>query len=226
MYSIEPLEKYFPIAFAESLTENDARTRLHRGLVKWGETEMAWTGPKIRTEILEDGTEIKFAEPRSREELAASQFVLDSFYNLCCLGSYHQTIEELVFWAHRYRLRMPAEKASRDAFLKLIGISQSFLIAEWAQEILYRAVSNRDEKLFKGLSRWVIEDIPSKRFITAKTWLGTTLLWYLGGKDMRPRTMFMELCQEKGVVSSHIEPRSFRSMLSNLGLIRGQRTSK
>lgn len=226
MFTIEPLRKYFPMSFADSLTEDSAISRFHAGLDTWGRLELAYKGPKTRTETLDDGTEVIVPEFPDRDEWESRFFILDSFYNLCCLGTNYKTIEQLVFLANMYRSEMPAKKASRDAFLRLLGVSRSFLLAEWSQDILMRAISNNDEVLFKHLPRWLNENIPVRRFNTVMIWLGTTLLWYLGGKDIYPRKQFLWFLKQKGIVSKRMSSESFKAMLSNLGLTRNLSVSK
>lgn len=226
MFLIEPFEQFFSFEFADSLTKNDAKTHFHRRLDRWGQIERVEHPPDIRIETLSDGTEIQFSEFNNPELKRSRLFILSSFYNLCCLGSHHVTIEELIFEAVQYRNEIPATNSSRIAFLNLVGISRSFLLAEWGQDIMRRAISNDDDKLFQKLSCWINEDTTRKRFDTAKTWLGTTLLWYLGGKDLHPRSEFMALLQQKGVLSSHMAEDSFRGMLSLLGLLKNLTDSK
>lgn len=226
MFLIEPFEQFFTIDFAKSLTEESAKSEFHRKLNRWGQIERVEHIPDMRIETLSDGTEIRFSEFSNPELKWSRTFILSSFYNLCCLGSHHVTIEELIFEAIQYRNEIPATNSSRIAFLNLVGISKSFLLAEWGQDIIRRAISNDDEELFKKLSRWINEDTTKKRFNTAKSWLATTLLWYLGGKDLHPRNEFMTLLQQRGLLSSHMSEDSFRGMLSLLGLLKNLTDSK
>jgi hypothetical protein len=218
MFTIEPFEKYFSIEYADSLTNESASAMLHMQLRKWGKIERENHPPQTREVILEDGKKVNIPHFHDPELEWSRKFIIGSFYNICCLGSHQLSIEELIFLANTYRKSIDAAEESKDAFCKLLGISRAFLLAEWAKNIFHKAISNDDDELFKKISRWINENTPIKRFDTARTWLGTTLLWYLGGKDIKPRREFMLFLREKGILSIHMEEDSFNAMLSNLKL--------
>jgi len=220
MFLIEPFQHYFPTGFVDKLTEEEARIMLHKSLLEWGKIEQQEHEVEIRYLELPDGRQIpdpRFKDPKVRW---SRSFILTAYYDLCCLATHKKSIEELIYIANKYRNREPEGDDDIKAFYKLVGISKSFLLAEWTHGIISRAVSKRDEEFFKGLCKWLKEDTSTKRFDTARIWLGTTLLWYLGGKDITPRRNFMLLLRKKGIISSQLDELSFNAMLSKLRLLR------
>ena len=219
LFLVEPLENYFTIDFVSGLDKDRAKLLFHEDLTKWGEIEQTDHEKEIIDTIeFPDGTKHSITQFKDPNVRWARKFILTAFYNLCCLAARKITIEELIFIANT----IPNTKNSKEinkAFFELIGISNSFLSAEWARQIIQRAVSNRDTKFFKELSKWLIKDIPSERFITARTWLGTTMLWYLGGKDI-PRRDFMIVLRDYKLIPKGKDEYSFNAELSKLKLIK------
>ncbi|MCH9032334.1 MAG: hypothetical protein IIB00_08765 [candidate division Zixibacteria bacterium] len=153
-------------------------------------------------------------------------FVKSAFYNLCCLATYGKTIEELIFDSNQSRLSPHCSIPQLKSFAKLMSFNKSFLLAEWVQRMIFKAISNDDKRFFQYLSKALVKDAAKLRFITAKVWLGTALLWYLGGKDIRPRQKFLQLLQNKEIISRRYDELSFRAMLGNLGLTKRRSISK
>lgn len=227
MFLIEPFKRYFPLKLVDRLTEKDAKNSLRKDMEKWGQIEQNEHEKEIVKEReLPDGGVSKRTQFKDPEVRWARVFILTSFYNLCCLAAHKKTIAELIFEAYQYCAQDTPPAGSRKAFYKLLGITNSFLLAEWAREIFYKAIANDDRAFFKGVSKSLNEDTMSKRFDTARPWIGTTMLWYLGGKNIFPRKEFMELLRQKKVISGSMKAESFKAMLSNLGLTKDLSVTK
>lgn len=219
-YLIGPFGQFFPRSFAEQLTEERARCALHIQLLEWGRIEQSEHEIEIiETNELPDGKKIELTQFKDPKVRWARDFILTAFYNLCCFAAHKATIEELIFSAFKDINKSETDRTDIKAFYKLIGISNSFLLSEWARDIIGKAIANSDKDFFRGLTRWLNEDTPSKKFDTARTWLGTTLLWYLGGKDLLRRE-FMLLLKQKGILSPQMQELSFNAILSKLHLFK------
>lgn len=226
-YKIWPFEQYFSMKFVNTLNENKAKTHFRHQLERWGEIEQ---NPPIFEKPqyfqIPGGPKLQRPPRTDSDHEWAFKFVFNSFYNLCCLARYNVTIEELIFIANKYRLSHNVSKQELDeinaqalgAFRKLISLSNSFLLAKWVQKMIYKAIANNDKQFFHYLSLDLEKDTSFEKYDTARAWLGTILLWYLGGKDIRPRKMFMAILQEKTILSKDMTWESFKAMLSNLGL--------
>ena len=148
-------------------------------------------------------------------------FFLTAFYNLCSLEAHKASLEELIFEAVQARRLERPEKPHLDAMRRLFGISKSFLLAEWFQDLYSKAISNSNNEFVHKLSLWLDQKpIPHDRFVTIKPWLGTTLLWYLGGMDL-PRREFMSLLQKMNILSKGAEQLTFNATITKLRLIKG-----
>jgi hypothetical protein len=219
-FLVDPLREFFPESVADDLTVEPAKTRLHENLKKWGEIEQDAHEVEILAEHkFVDGGKLQFTQFKDAEVRWAREFILTAFYNLCCLAANKTTIEELIFASLSDPKSIPMSVESRKAFMKLIAFSNSFLLAEWSQDLIQRAVANSDDEFFKALSRSVKKNTAVDKFPIARTWLGTTLLWYLGGKDLKRRE-FLALLREKSIVAPALDLPSFNAMLSKLHLIK------
>ncbi|MCJ7457766.1 MAG: hypothetical protein MUP17_02095 [candidate division Zixibacteria bacterium] len=219
-FLIEPFRQFFSRSFVEQLTEEKAKNNLHIQLLEWGRIEQSeYEIEIIETLELPDGTKYEKTQFKDPKVRWARNFILTAFYNLCCLAAHKVTIEELIFSAYKDINKSKTDRKDIKAFYKLIGISNSFLLSEWAQDIVEKAIANSDKDFFRGMTRWLNEDTPSKKFDTASTWLGTTLLWYLGGKDLLRRE-FMLLLKQKGILSPQMQELSFNAILSKLHLFK------
>lgn len=219
-FLVDPFRQFFTLEFANSLTKDSASTIFHLNMAKWGQIERN----EHEKEIIKyfespDGAKFPITQFKESEVRWAREFIISAFYNLCCLASRKKTIEEFIFIANQSPVDINPEEINKG-FLELIGISNSFLTAEWAKEIIQRAVSNRDSGFFRDLSKCLEKDIAPKSFDTARTWLGTTMLWYLGGKDIKPRREFMLVLRKKGILSPQTEETSFNAELYKLHLIK------
>lgn len=220
MFLVDPFKEYFPQSFVNSLNAEDARTLLHRKMTKWGDLEQLEHEIEVYHEHkFEDGQVARLTRFKEPEIRSSRGFILSAFYNLCCLAANKQTIEELVFLANTDSDSIPMSESSRNAFMKLVALSNSFLLAEWAQNQIHRAVSNSDEEFFKALSKNLKMNTAVEKFPVARSWLGTILLWYLGGKDLKRRD-FMLLLRKKDVIADSLQEPSFNAMLSKLKLIK------
>lgn len=219
-FLVEPLQEFFPQSFADTLTLETAKTSLHQGLKRWGQIEQSGHEIEVTEELqFDDGAKIQLTQFKDSDVRWAREFIFTAFYNLCCLASNKQTIEELIFIANSDSNSVPMSETSRKAFLKLIAFSNSFLLAEWAHDLIHRAVSNSDDDFFNGLSRSIIKNTAEEKFPVAREWLATTLLWYLGGKDLKRRE-FMAILRDRKIISNYLELPSFNTMLSKLHLLK------
>lgn len=217
-FLIDPFKPYFPLKYPLELTREKAELSLHEGLFEWG--FLAQAKPELITigEIpLKSGEVYKFQIPKNPRIAKSRQFIFYAFFNICCLAIHKQTLEELIFEAY-YKFPDEQYLLSREkAFTKLVGISNSFLLTGWTYNILFQAISIEDKVFFRNLSKAINKNIPYERFNSARTWLGTTLLWYLGGKDMKRRDFMLFLSKEK-ILSPQMEELSFNVMISKLKL--------
>jgi len=207
-FLVDPFKGYLKSSFLESLTSDLAHNNLHANLTKWGRVEQHEHKLEV-TEIvtLSDGTKHKMTRFKDPDVRWARGFILTAFYNLLCLAAHKFTIEELIYIACIKNLGTKGEPSKEKAFYWLIGISKSFLLAEWSNEILHTAIANSDEVFFKDLRRWLTENTPLKRFDIARRWLGTTMLWYLGGNKLKRRE-FMLLLREYNLISHEQDEQS------------------
>lgn len=221
-FLIEPFEHLFSQAFANELTEEDARYGLHRGLLRWGEIEQSEHDIEIVEELeFPDGGKMPLTRFKNPKVRWSRSFILTAFYSLCCLQANRASLEELIFKAVQARHATGFEKDQLVALRCLLGISKSFILAEWFQDLAHKALSNSDDGFFHKISLWLKQkSVPRERFGTIRPWLGTTLLWYLGGKDL-PRREFMLLLRTKGILSRQADELTFNAMISNLKLIKG-----
>ena len=128
--------------------------------------------------------------------------------------------------ANSYRHLKKPTKKQYDAIYKLVSLSKSFLLAEWFQDILSKTIANDDRKIFKCISKAITADISVERLDTTKKWIAVVMLWYLGGNEIHPRRKLMEMLQNKAILAKEMDPISFNSMLSNIGLTKDLGKSK
>lgn len=220
MYLIDPFKKFFTQSFADGLSLEDARIHLHNEMMKWGETESLEHEIEVfDRHTFEDGQIIELKRFKDKETRTSREFILSAFYNLCCLAANKKTIEELIFTSLSDPNSIPMSENSRKAYSRIIAFSNSFLLAEWSQKFIHRAVANSDEEFFKTLSKSIKKNTAIDKFPVARTWLGTILLWYLGGKDLK-RCDFLTILNEKSIVAPSLDLPSFNAMLSKLHLIK------
>jgi len=207
-FLVEPFECLFSRAFADELTEETARYGLHRSLLRWGKIEQSEHDIEIEEELeTPEGGKVQLTRFKDPEVRWSRSFILTTFYNLCCLQTNRASLEELIFKAAQARRATEFEKDCLDALRRLFGISKSFVLAEWFQDLAHKALSNGDDEFFHKMSLWLDQkSVPRERFGTIRPWLGTTLLWYLGGKDIYPRKQFAWLLRQKGIVSNTLNP--------------------
>ncbi len=234
VFYIHPFQGFFSKQFADELTEKTVRSRLHRQLEDWG--RFAQQVPLFHENHPfhdpKDPTSLKPVLMLTEEAKKYYWFIIGAYYNLCCLSTYKQTIEELVLAVNQYLRRdmptMPDSTKERayEAFRKLLSVSNSFLLAEWTQELIHKAVSNRDQDFFVLMSKALTCDMPSEHYYVARQWLGTALLWYLGGKDIKPRRRFLRFLKDKSIIPEQKEEEPFNADLSKLGLTKDLNITK
>lgn len=219
---VNPLKRYFPNKFAESLTEEKAGAYLHLQLTEWGRIERKRLRLKKQKyfQVPEGGPRVPIPREMDKKHNWSRAFVRSAFYNLCCLATYGKTIEELVFTINESRSSRHCTVPQLKALQRLISFSKSFLLAEWVQRMILKAISNEDDRFFLYLAKALVKDAAKPRFHTARQWLGTAVLWYLGGKDIHPRQEFVKFLKDKKILPNSIDETSFRAMLGNLGLTR------
>lgn len=220
MFLIDPFEQYFPRRFAEELTQETARDTLRLNLVRWGEIEQREHEIEVVSELRSpDGLVYPKTQFKDPDVLWARRFVVTAFYNICSLATYKMTIEELIYMTWQQTTEQNPSATGIHPFHRLLGISNSFLLAEWADDLFRKAIANDDRIFFKKMQRWLIEDTAVERFDTARNWLGVILLWHLGGKDIKPRRTFMNLLQQKGLLSKDKDESVFNAELRKFHLL-------
>ncbi|MCH7879200.1 MAG: hypothetical protein IH914_07800 [candidate division Zixibacteria bacterium] len=156
MFLINPLREFFPKSFADSLTAESARTRLHQNLARWGEIEQADHEIEVLEEHqFDDGGRFQLTQFKDSDVRWAREFIFTAFYNLCCLATHKLTIEELIVESCDDPNSSPMTDNSRKALLRLIALSNSFLLAKWSQDLFHRAVANSDTKFIN----WVVASL-------------------------------------------------------------------
>lgn len=226
-FLIEPFRQFFSSEFANSLTEESAHESFHLNMAKWGQIEQN----EHETEIFEymelpNGEKLprtRFKDPSARW---ARTFIFSAFYNLCSISTNYNSIEELIYFAVKDKYVRDTDGEDISAFIKLIELSNSFLIAEWGQEIIHKAISNNNREFFAKFSKAIEKNSAREKFDTIKRWMGVVMLWYLGGRDIKPRKLFLNYLQQNGVIAKGTKHDSFQSMLSNLGLTKNLNLSK
>ena len=150
-------------------------------------------------------------------------FLLRTHYNLYSLATHRKTIEELALGAYAYCSKSPVhtkkfdQKALAD-FRRLLRLSKTFLLAEWVQDMIERAIANRDVAFFKVLSNAVTEDIMVDTSVAAREWLVVILLWFLGGREYDTRRLFLYNLQRRRLLPHYITEESLNAELRRLGL--------
>lgn len=81
-----------------------------------------------------------------------------------------------------------------------------------------RAICNRDKKFFTRLSNAIKRDLMNRQTQTAKQWLLVTLLWFLGGKDIKPQRKFLQLLKKEKILLAATTEASFNFTLYAIGL--------
>lgn len=153
MFLIDPLREFFPTTFTGGLTASSEKSRLHRNLARWGEIEQSAHEVEVTDEHhFEDGSKFQRTQFKDSNVRWAREFIFTAFYNLCCLATHKVTIEELIVESCADPNSVPMTENSRKALLRLVALSNSFLLAEWSQDLINRAVANSDTKFFNGLS--------------------------------------------------------------------------
>jgi hypothetical protein len=97
-------------------------------------------------------------------------------------------------------------------------LSKTFLLAEWVQDMIERAIANRDVAFFKVLSNAVTEDIMVDTSVAAREWLVVILLWFLGGREYDTRRLFLYNLQRRRLLPHYITEESLNAELRRLGL--------
>lgn len=218
-FRIQPFQPYFSHKFMKEIDSKDALLGLHNAMARWGKIEQ--TEARLgKQKFLKVRSGLRIPVPREVDEDHewSMQMIFFAFYNLCCLSIYGKTIEELVLEVREHKQFLLAPKAVKTAVRRLVSLSKSFLLAEWMQELISKAISNDDHALLETISRALLRDAIGQNYPTANQWLGTLMLWYLGGYKMRPRREFLHLLKQKKIVSAGLEELSFLAMLHKLGI--------
>jgi hypothetical protein len=220
VFLVHPFEYFFSRDFAADLTKEAARTNIHSQLHIWGMVarrrelfQGSWPSNRLDGKVLSQAPKVDIEHHRMW------WFMVRAYYNVCCLCYHRQTIEEKILVACRKFVDLKCTPKSKRALYDLLRLSKSFLLAEWVHDLIYKAVSNGDHGFFKSISNALVrEQIPPEESDVAKSWFAVTLLWHLGGKEMKPLREFMNLLCRRSIISSELEEHDFRSMLSKLGL--------
>lgn len=238
MIAVDPFRQYFLLTWIKRLKPNNASKALHKELRRWA--EVARREPLFIPEyFIEPGKKSSSKKPSSNKPPKKTLIrcvprfdgeynelfwlIIRSYCNLYSLATHRKTIEELALGAYAYcdKKKKHTEEFDKKAladFRRLLNLSNVFLLARWVHDMIERAISNRDEALFKIVSNSLGRDVSLESSEPAREWLLITLLWHLGGKDIRPRREFLHLLLAKGIVTAGMDETSFRSQLSTLGL--------
>lgn len=158
----------------------------------------------------------EFKDPRATE---ARGFLLASILNLCCVAVHKTTLEQLIHRAYSEVNSVESTKEALLAYCRLVGMSKAFLLAEWSNDLVHKAVCNDDRPFFRQLKPWLTKDTPARRFPSNRQWVAVTLLWYLGGKGL-PREQLLGILRERALIAPEMGIRSFNVMLRRLPFVR------
>ena len=226
-FLVYPYRPYFSQDFYEELTPKLAKVTFYRQLSEWGKAERTpATFEQTAAILTEHGIEFPGIAKPDRHHAWASHFIYYAFGNICCIGAHNRTIEQLIYEVREHKGKEKIPKESVDAVRKLLSLSKSFLLAEWMHELVSKAISNGDQELFKGISRGLVANTIEDKFVTTRQWVGTVMLWFLGGAEITPRRRFLQILKQKKIVSPNMEETSFLAMLSKLGLTKNLTTTK
>ncbi len=226
-FRIFPFQPFFSKKFFDTNNEVDARLGLHRAMAEWGRIEQK----QVRL-----GRQKYFrVTPRERipiprtvdpEHAWSMHMIFFAYYNLCSLAMHGKTIEELILEVRAHRGTLIATKSVNTAVRRLVSLSNSFLLAEWMQELIWKAVSNDDNELLGTIANAITKDSIGARYSTARQWLATLMLWYLGGSKIRPRHGLLKILKDKKILGDNTAPQPFYAMLFKLGLTRSETLTK
>lgn len=214
MIAVDSFRPYLKRAWIKRLRPSTARHRFLKELNRWAAvaSHEYLFAPEYTTDYSKDPPEAAFLSnvPLFHGELTELYwFMLRAHFNLYCLATHRKTIEELALGAYAYcskteRHTKEFDEAARRDLWRLLSLSNSFLLAQWVQDMVERAVSNRDKAFFTRMSNAIQRDLMDRQTGTAKQWLLVTLLWYLGGRNMKPQREFLQLLKKEQILPSRI----------------------
>jgi hypothetical protein len=221
IYDVVPFRPYMKRSWIKLLRPHTARRRFLRELQVWGQEirTIPLTTMWMRDDWDEGIQVARGGEDYSR--LLNSVFYMR--YNLYCLSTYRQTIEELALGASVYNCRTmhhtdEMDKAAIADLKRLLRLSKMFLMAEWVQDMIERAIANRDAYFFSAVSNSLRRNLTDDPSMSAVQWLLVILLWFAGGKDYPRRRDFLLDLQRHDILPWAVDEYTFSAQLRKLGI--------
>ena len=221
LIEVESFRPYLKRTWIKRLKPETARRILFIGIEKWAaEVKTVPLTTVLKLDNWKKGIYV------ARGGLKYSEliwFVHRAHYNLYCLATHRRTIEQLAISAYSYcskteRRRKALDERALSDFRHLLRLSKMFLAAEWSQDMIERAVSNRDNEFFRVISNAARKDVSIAPSEAAVEWLLVTLLWFLGGKDYDTRRQFLHDLHQNGILPGSVTEQNLNAELSRLGL--------
>lgn len=224
MIAVDPFRSFFRRSWIKRLRPKTAARRFHEEIRRWA--NVACSEPLFEPVYFRDKPEpVRHVHRMDGDFPGLFWLIIRSYYNLYCLATHRKTIEELALGAYAYSSKTEKhtemfDKAALADFRRLLRLSNAFLLAQWVHDMIERAIANRDEAFFRIISNSVKRDIMADASPAAVQWLLVVLLWFLGGKDIRPRREFLHLLIQEGILPKEmcIDEDEFRSQLASFGL--------
>lgn len=228
MIAVDTFRPFFKRSWVKRLKPSTARSRFIEDIKHWA--DVASHEHLFAKEYFDDYNDeppmVSFLHNVAlhQGELAELHLLLlRAHFNLYCLATHRKTIEELALGAYAYCSKTEKhtkefDEAARRDLWRLISLSNSFLLAEWVQDMVERAICNRDKKFFTRLSNAIKRDLMDRQTQTAKQWLLVTLLWFLGGRDIKPQRKFLQLLKKEKILPAATTEASFNVSLYAIGL--------
>lgn len=223
LIAVEPFRPYLKRDWIKSLQPPTARQQLFTEIKAWaksvGETPLTTT---FRMENWKKGQEVQVA--RGGEEYSQSMwFLYQAQYNLYCLSTNRKTIEELALGAYVYNSKKiqhteQTDKAAIADLRRLLRLSNMFLLAEWVQDMIERAIANRDEDFFRVVSNSIKYNVFASPSQSAVQWLLVILLWFLGGKNYPRYQDFLHNLHIYDILPRSINEFTFSSQMRKFGI--------
>ena len=223
--AVDSFEPYFDKHWVQSLDINTARSIFLNEIAEWSVKISSTHLTNSYTFTTDKKVETIHTAKGGDEYSYLLNFLFRSHYNLYCLSTYRKTIEELALSAYSYcdSKRVHDKKSDKKAFAdfrRLLRLSNSFLLTEWVHEMIVKAISNQDKPFFRIISNSVKINLLEDSSTEAIQWLLVILLWYMGGKDIKPRREFLHILIQKGILSPETVDNEdeFRSQLATFGI--------
>lgn len=221
MFAVDSFRPYLTRNWVTNLKPITARNQLFGEVSEWAEKIKVF---RLTREMKMDHWDEGLQVARGGEEYSRLiNFLFRSHYNLYSLSYNRKTIEELALSAYAYsghkaEPNEDIEKAALADFRRLMRLSNTFLLAEWVQDMIVRAISNNDKRFFNIIANAVKVNLLHESSESAVQWLLVALLWFLGGKDYGKRRDFINDLYKNGIILESIDEWTFNAELRRLGL--------